>query len=69
MYSPADAFYALFYLGLFAEAVGETSKASMYMQQAIQTTYALVTGRGDYMTTVARVRMPISVYCSNTIVW
>jgi hypothetical protein len=55
---PSDVFYALFYLGLFAEARGETTKAEHYMRQAVAAPYAAGTmGRGDYMTTVARVRV------------
>ena len=53
---PSDEFYALFYLGLHCEARGETTKASQYMLEAIQSEYANSIGRGDYMTSVARVR-------------
>lgn len=53
--SIADEFYALFYLGLFAESRGEITKASHYMKQAVQTEYAKDRGRGDYMTSCARV--------------
>ena len=53
--SLADEFYALFYLGLFCEARGETTKAASYMIQATSTRYANGAGRGDYMTAVARV--------------
>jgi rRNA pseudouridine-1189 N-methylase Emg1 (Nep1/Mra1 family) len=57
MRRPSDVFYALFYLGLFAEARGEATKAKHYMLQAVAAPYAVGTlGRGDYMTTVARVR-------------
>ena len=59
---PSDVFYALFYLGLFAEARGEATKAEHYMLQAVAAPYAVGTlGRGDYMTTVARVRAVIRV--------
>lgn len=62
MRRPSDAFYALFYLGLFAEARGESTKAEYYMLQAVAAPYAVGTlGRGDYMTTVARVRAEIRV--------
>jgi tetratricopeptide (TPR) repeat protein len=53
--SIADEFYALFYLGLFCEARGEMTKAATYMRQAVRTNYARTIGRGDYMTSVARV--------------
>ena len=53
--SIADEFYALFYLGLYCEARGETSKAALYMPQAAATEYATGAGRGDYMTTCARI--------------
>ncbi|CAB9505107.1 Inherit from NOG: expressed protein [Seminavis robusta] len=51
----ADEFYALFYLGLFCESRGETAKAANYMKQAVKTDYATNRGRGDYMTSCARV--------------
>jgi hypothetical protein len=61
---PSDVFYALFYLGLFAEARGEATKAEHYMLQAVATPYAVGTlGRGDYMSTVARVRYVRSEIC------
>jgi tetratricopeptide (TPR) repeat protein len=53
--SVADEFYALFYLGLFCEVRKETVKASEYMRQATRTEYATGIGRGDYMTSCARV--------------
>ena len=56
----SDEFYALFYLGLYCEARGETTKASEYMSQAVRSEYANSIGRGDYMTAVARVRR----YCA-----
>jgi len=52
--SSADEFYSLFYLGLFCEARGEPGKAASYLRQAVRTRYA-TTGRGDYMTTFARI--------------
>jgi len=51
----SDEFYSLFYLGLFAEALGESTKAQHYMQRATQTPYAIGGGQADYMTAVARV--------------
>lgn len=53
--SAVDEFYALFYLGLFAEVRGEPEKAQAYMRRAVQTEYANWIGRGDYMTACARV--------------
>ena len=55
--SPSDEFYSLFYLGLFAEARNEPGKAAEYMKRAVRTRYATDFGRGDYMTSVARVRV------------
>jgi tetratricopeptide (TPR) repeat protein len=52
---PSDEFYSLLYLGLFAEARQEPSKAENYMRQATHTPYATSVGRSDYMTAVARV--------------
>jgi tetratricopeptide (TPR) repeat protein len=51
--SKAEEFYALFYLGLFCESRGETSKAESYMKAAAATDYS--NGSGDYMTDCARV--------------
>lgn len=53
--SASDEFYALFYLGLYCESIGETSKASNYMKAAAATEYAKGRGRADYMTDCARV--------------
>jgi hypothetical protein len=58
--SASDAFYGLFYLGLYNEArfynqkddVGN-SKAAGYMRQALQTPYAVASN--DYMVACARV--------------
>lgn len=50
-----DEFYALFYLGLFCESRGETSKAENYMRSAVKTNYAKGVGVSDYMTGCARV--------------
>mmetsp|Transcript_40628 Transcript_40628/g.84565 ORF Transcript_40628/g.84565 Transcript_40628/m.84565 type:complete len:230 (+) Transcript_40628:91-780(+) len=52
---PSDEFYSLFYLGLFAEARQERSKAEQYLRQSVHTQYALGSGSADYMTDVARV--------------
>ena len=52
---PGDEFYALLYLGLFNEAMGETFKAENYMKSAVKTKYAQVVGSKDYMVDVARV--------------
>ena len=58
----SDEFYALLYLGLFAEVRQEPTKAQHYFQQALQTEYATTTtGRSDYMTDVARVRTYVCV--------
>ena len=53
--SDADVFYAFFYLGLFCESRGETSKAEYYMKSAAMSLYAQSRGRADYMTSVAKV--------------
>lgn len=53
--SASDEFYALFYLGLYCESIGETSKAANYMKAAAATEYAKGRGRADYMTDCARV--------------
>jgi hypothetical protein len=68
---PSDVFYALFYLGLFAEARGEATKSKHYMLQAVAAPYAVGTlGRGDYMTTVARVRAEYACGSQrSTVVW
>lgn len=52
--SASDEFYALFYLGLYCEGRGETSKAENYMRQSLKTQYAR-SGRRDYMVSVAKV--------------
>lgn len=52
----SDEFYALLYLGLYAEARQDATKAENYMRQAVHTEYAQTVGRRDYMTDVARVR-------------
>lgn len=52
---PSDEFYALLYLGLFAEARRDNTKAENYLRQAVHTEYATSLGRRDYMTDVARV--------------
>lgn len=65
--SAADGFYALFYLGLFAEARDEPVKAEGYLRRAVHTPYHHAQqrrregGRGDYMTDVARVRVCVCV--------
>ena len=64
--SIADAFYALFYLGLYCEARGEASKAALYMQQATATEYATSVGQGDYMTACARVHCHLRGWTSKT---
>ena len=66
MHRPSDDFYALLYLGLFCEVRGENTKAREYMRQAIQSEYANSIGRGDYMTSVARVRSSDMNALSNT---
>lgn len=53
--SISDEFYSLFYLGLYCESIGETSKASYYMRAATRTEYAKGRGASDYMTSCARV--------------
>lgn len=54
--SLADEFYALFYLGLYCEAVlSNESKAELYLRQAAHTQYAQTVGRRDYMTDCARI--------------
>ena len=55
----ADEFYSLFYLGLYCEIRGETSKAAKYMRSAVSTSYANGVGTGDYMTACARVHCKI----------
>eukprot|EP00804_Cyclotella_cryptica_P021744 CCRYP_012896-RB/>CCRYP_012896-RB protein AED:0.15 eAED:0.15 QI:76/0.8/1/1/0/0/6/1310/236 len=50
-----DEFYSLFYLGLYCEIRGETSKAESYMKAAASSKYATGPGAGDYMTACARV--------------
>jgi len=51
----SDEFYSLFYLGLYCEIRGETSKAEMYMKMAERSKYATGAGYGDYMSACARV--------------
>ena len=51
----SDEFYSLFYLGLYCEIRGETSKAAMYMKMAERSRYATGVGSGDYMSACARV--------------
>jgi hypothetical protein len=51
----SEAFYALYYLGLFCESRGETGKAESYMKAAVGTQYATGVGSGDYMTSCARI--------------
>ena len=51
--SKSDEFYSLYYLGLYCEAKGETSKAEMYLLQSIKTDYGR--GSNDYMTSCAKV--------------
>ena len=53
LHSMSDEFYALFYLGLYCESIGETSKASNYMKATVATDYAKGKGRADYMTDCA----------------
>lgn len=53
--SLSDEFYALFYLGLYCESIGEVGKASHYMKAAVNSEYANGRGMGDYMTSCARV--------------
>ncbi|GFH61724.1 hypothetical protein CTEN210_18200 [Chaetoceros tenuissimus] len=57
--NPSDLFYALFYLGLYCESIGEISKAEHYMKEAVKSEYA--NGRGDYMTSCARVHSLVYV--------
>ena len=52
---PGEEFYSLFYLGLFSEVRGETTKAENYMRSAIKTKYAKAVGSQDYMVDVAKV--------------
>ena len=51
--SVSDEFYSLFYLSLWCEAIGETSKAENYMRAAVKSPYGQ--GANDYMTSVAKV--------------
>jgi hypothetical protein len=61
--SASDAFYGLFYLGLYNEARYSSSsnsssccsKAAGYLKQALQTPYALASN--DYMVACARVHV------------
>ena len=51
--NPGDRFYAALYLGLVAEARGETAESAMWVQRAIDTReYA---ASGDYMYALAKV--------------
>jgi len=50
--SESDAFYAAFYLGLFAEASGDQPAARAWMQRAVASQYAR--SSFDYMADVAR---------------
>jgi len=45
--SKSDEFYSLYYLGLYCEAKGETSKAEMYLRQSLLTEYCR--SSNDYM--------------------
>lgn len=49
----SDEFYAALYLGLFAEAKGNTEEARRWITQATSSAYAK--GSGDYMADLARV--------------
>lgn len=51
------AFYALLYLGLYAEARGEGDKARNYIQASVATPYGKA-GR-DFMTSIARVHLSV----------
>lgn len=51
------AFYALLYLGLYAEARGEGDKARNYIQASVATPYGKA-GR-DYMASLARVHLSV----------
>ena len=53
--NPADDFYSKFYLGLYAESVGEDLKAEGYMKSAAMSQYARAVGSRDYMVDCARV--------------
>jgi tetratricopeptide (TPR) repeat protein len=53
--SVSDEFYSLFYLGLWCEANGETTKAENYMRSAVKSSYSQGFGSNDYMTSVAKV--------------
>ena len=55
LHSYSDEFYSLFYLGLFNEARGDSSKAESYMRASVQTKYAKAVGSKDYMVDVAKV--------------
>lgn len=56
-HSTADMFYADFYLALYSECRGETTKAAAYIQQALKTPYA--SASNDYMVACARVHAKI----------
>ena len=51
----ADDFYSKFYLGLYAESIGENFKAEGYMKSAALSQYARSVGSRDYMVDCARV--------------
>lgn len=55
--SGADQFYAALYLGLFAEAQGDTATARRRIQESVVTSYAK--NSGDYMAGLARVHMAV----------
>jgi len=55
--SGADQFYAALYLGLFAEAKGDTEAARREIQKSVATTYAK--SSGDYMAALARVHVAV----------
>lgn len=55
--SGADEFYAALYLGLFAEAKGDTATARRRIQESVTTSYAK--NSGDYMAGLARVHMAV----------
>jgi len=52
-----DQFYAALYLGLFAEAKGNTAEAKKYIDESVETKYAR--SSGDYMAALARVHQAL----------
>eukprot|EP00326_Haptolina_ericina_P040919 CAMPEP_0181240298 /NCGR_PEP_ID=MMETSP1096-20121128/40443_1 /TAXON_ID=156174 ORGANISM="Chrysochromulina ericina, Strain CCMP281" /NCGR_SAMPLE_ID=MMETSP1096 /ASSEMBLY_ACC=CAM_ASM_000453 /LENGTH=82 /DNA_ID=CAMNT_0023336153 /DNA_START=1 /DNA_END=249 /DNA_ORIENTATION=- len=52
---PGDKFYASLYLGLYAEAEGDTAAARKYIKSAAESRYAR--SSGDYMADLARVHV------------